>query len=124
LRFNPYDIPVENRLEFLEAVRRPIEDQNARGKGKNIEDPYEGFNIGASRYAPGKCQDEGPQDGKGNRKDIPLCSLISEQEGERDANSHELGQREINKDDSSLQNVDAKIGMDEDEHDTGRKGPY
>jgi hypothetical protein len=49
---------------------------------------------------------------------------MSEQEGERDTNSNELGQGEINKDDPPLQNVDAEIGMDEDEQDTGCKGPY
>ncbi len=65
-----------------------------------------------------------PKTAKATEKIYRLCSLISEQEGERDADSHELGQREINKDDPPLQNVDAEIGMDEDEQDTGRKGPY
>ena len=46
----PENIAVQNRLEFLFAVGRPIENENARGKGEDVQHADKGLDIDNARY--------------------------------------------------------------------------
>jgi hypothetical protein len=110
------DIPGQNLLEMLGALRGPVDQQDRSCRRNDVDDPDERF-LGHAR-CPGarERQQHGRQQCEGEGVSVGRKALrgMAEHEGDGRAEGCDLGQREIDENDIAGEYLDSEVSVDGD----------
>ena len=108
----------EHSAQMLGPVRRPVGEQHGAGRRDRVDDADHRLLGDVALSTPGEGQDEGAEDGEPEPAGIgfPGLQVEAEEEGGGGAQGGDLGQRDVDEDDFSGDDMKPEVGVDAGQH--------
>ena len=115
----------ERALQFFLAAGAPAQGEDGRGRGDDINNPDERFLGNPLVAGPGEGEHDGADEGEAKRERValPVVDVVTDDHGHTGAEGGGLGQREVDENDSALNDVQAKINQQPGQRQAGDQRP-